>query len=275
MMSSIRYQSLILLVLWCAVFFPIYPELFSAWLNQSNHSHGLLVPFVSLYLVWQKKEELGAARIFPSYLGVGVVLISMVIYLLSLAGDVAFISRLMLVFSLAGLVLCVFGREIFSLCTFPLFFLFFMVPVPDSLIALVSLPLQLFASKISSLIISALSIPVYREGNMLYFVTTQLEVAEACSGIRSIVSLAMLSVIFMYLSQKGIGKKTLLALSVIPIALAANIIRVTGTGILAHHFGDSVAKGFLHEFSGLAVFAFGFFVLLFEYSLLNKRKIFS
>ena len=145
-----------------------------------------------------------------------------------------------------------------------------MVPVPDSILNIVAFPLQLFATKISSHIIAALSIPVYREGNMLYFVQTQLEVAEACSGLRSIMALTMLSVIFVYLLDKGWLRKVILLASAIPLALIANIIRVSGTGILAHFHGEKVARGFLHEFSGLAVFAFGFILLFLEYSLLNK-----
>lgn len=273
MCSPVNLKSILLLVMWFVVFSPIIPELYRVWLNHSNNSHGILVPFVSLYFIWQKRDELKKATISSSYLGAVLLLASMAVYLLSLAGNVAFVSRLMMVVSLSGLVLYLFGKEIFYVISFPLLFLLFMVPVPDSFISIVSLPLQLFASNISSTIISAFSIPVYREGNMLYFVQTQLEVAEACSGIRSIVSLTMLSVIFIYLSRRGIGWKAVLGLSAIPIALVANIIRVTGTGILAHHFGDSVAKGFLHEFSGLAVFAFGFFVLYCEYSLLNKMKV--
>ena len=105
---------------------------------------------------------------------------------------------------------------------------------------------------------------------MLYFAQTQLEVAEACSGIRSIVSFTVLSVIFAYLLDKGWSRRIILLLSAIPLALFANIVRVSGTGILAHFYGSRIARGFLHEFSGLAVFGFGFVLLLGEYILLNR-----
>ena len=178
--------------------------------------------------------------------------------------------RAMIVFSLTGLVLFILGKKIFRLLLFPLFFLLFMVPVPVSIEGMVAFPLQLFATKISAGIIQFCSIPVLREGNMLYFVQTQLEVAEACSGIRSITSLTMLSMIFLYLMPAGWKTKAVIFLSAVPIAIIANIIRVSGTGILAHYFGDQVARGFLHEFSGMAVFIFGFALLFLEYSLLNK-----
>jgi len=270
MTNAIKLRFLILLMLWAAAFYPIYPSLVQTWLNHSNNSHGILVPLISLYFIWQKRGKLRQTEISSCNWGVVILASSMGFYLLSYAGSIAVISRSMIVFSLIGLVLFALGKTIFKLLAFPLFFLIFMVPVPDSILNIVAFPLQLFATKISSHIIAALSIPVYKEGNMLYFVKTQLEVAEACSGLRSIMALTMLSVIFVYLSDKGWLRKVILLASAVPLALIVNIIRVSGTGILAHFHGEKVARGFLHEFSGLAVFAFGFILLFLEYSLLNK-----
>ena len=266
-----KIKFVVLLILWAAVFIPVYPGLIHTWLNHSNNSHGLLVPLLSLYFVWQKKDKLRLITISNSNWGAGILIISMVLYLLSYAGAVTVISRTMIVCSLIGLILFTLGTTFFKLLSFPLFFLLFMVPVPDSIVGIVAFPLQLFATKISAFIIAVFSIPVYQEGNMLYFVQTQLEVAEACSGIRSIMALTMLSVIFVYLiDKKGWVPKAFLIASAIPLALIANIIRVSGTGVLAHFYGERIARGFLHEFSGLAVFAFGFILLFVEYSLLNK-----
>ena len=265
-----RTKLLMLLGLWAAAFYPIYPELFFTWFNSSNNSHGVLVPFICLYFVWQRRDDLGPAEIIASGWGALLLAASLGLYLLSYLGGVAFTMRLAMVASLSGLCLYVLGRPIFTKLMFPLIFLFFMVPVPDSVEALISFPLQLFATRVSAEIIGWLSIPAYREGNMLYFAQTQLEVAEACSGIRSMTSLTMLSVIFVYLMPAGWKRKAIILLSAIPIALAANILRVSGTGILAHFFGAEVATGFLHEFSGMAVFAFGLAILGLEYVLLNK-----
>jgi len=260
----------VLLALWLIAFIPVYPHLVWTWLNHSDNSHGILVPLVSLYFVWQKRKTLNSAKISNSNLGALILLGSMVFYLISYLGSIAVVSRAMIVSSLIGLVMFTLGKEIFSLLFFPLLYLFFMVPVPDTILGLVALPLQLFATKVSTFIIQLFSIPAYREGNMLYFAQTHLEIAEACSGIRSIMSFGMLSVIFAYMMDKIWWKRILLVLSTIPLALFANIVRVTGTGILAHFYGSKVALGFLHEFSGLAVFAFGFVLLLGEYLLLNK-----
>ena len=261
---------LILLSLWLVSFIPAYPQLVWTWLNHSDNSHGILVPLVSLFFVWQKKEKFKSIKISNSNLGAVILIVSMGFYLLSYAGAVAVVSRAMIVSSLIGLVMFTLGKEFFSLLAFPLLYLFFMVPVPDSILGLVSLPLQLFATKVSTFFIHIFSIPAYREGNMLYFANTQLEVAEACSGIRSIMSFGMLSFIFAYMMDKIWWKRIILILSTIPLALFANIVRVTGTGILAHFYGSKVALGFLHEFSGLAIFAFGFVLLLLEFLLLNR-----
>jgi exosortase len=267
---STKIKFLILFTLWAAAFLPIYPELVRTWLKNSNNSHGLLVPLISLFFVWGKRKLLSSIKISNSNWGALILALSLVIYLLSYAGHLAVISRLMIVCSLFGLILFTLGKTIFRQLAFPLFFLLFMVPVPDSVLNLVSFPLQLFATKVSTVTIHGLSIPAYREGNMLYFAQTQLEIAEACSGIRSIIAFTMLSVIFAYLLDKGWTRRVILLASAIPLAFFANIVRVTGTGILAHFFGAKVARGFLHDFSGLAVFAFGFVLLSLEYFILNR-----
>jgi exosortase A len=260
----------VLLMIWAAAFSPVVPALIGTWLDHSDNSHALLVPFISVYFAWKKREDLNRIEIAGSTWGGLFLATSLAIYLVSYTGGVAVLARLMMVFSLFGLLWSCLGWQAVRVLAFPLGFLVFMVPVPDSILAMVSFPLQLLATKISAGVIQFCSIPVYREGNMLYFTQTQLEVAEACSGIRSIMSLTMLSVIFSHLSGNGWWRKALLVFSAIPIAMLANVLRVSGTGILAHFFGDRVARGFLHEFSGLAIFVFGLALLFLVFNLLNR-----
>ena len=267
-----KLQFPFLLILWAIVFYPLYPLLIRTWLDHLDNSHGILVPFIAAYFAWGKKDELRSLPTSTSWWGFAVLMLSLGFYLLSYAGGIAVAARLMIVTSLMGLVLFCYGREIFKALAFPLFFLFFMVPVPDTVLGIAALPLQLFATKVSTFLIQVVGIPVFREGNMVYFAQTQLEVAEACSGIRSIMSYTMLSVILAYMLKGSWRKKAILVASAVPLALFANIVRVTGTGILAHFYGDRVARGFLHEFSGLAVFAFGFVLLFSEYLLLSRQK---
>lgn len=271
--KPIAVKFLILLALWFLTFSPIYPDLVSTWLHHSDNSHGILVPFISLYLIWRRREKLSLDQISTCKWGAAVLISSLGLYVLSYAGGIAVTGRAMIISSLCGLVLFTLGWEIFKIVSFPLMFLFFVVPVPDTLLGLVSFPLQLFATQVSTFIIDWLGIPAYREGNMVYFARTQLEIAEACSGIRSIMSYCMLSIILAYMLDESWRKRILLVLSAIPLALLANLVRIVGTGVLAHFYGNRVALGFLHEFSGLLVFAFGFILLFGEYLLLGKKTV--
>lgn len=270
MTRNVQLKITLLLLIWALVFSPVFSPMIYVWLNHSDNSHALLVPLVSLYFFWDKRAELGRIPLIPSRLGWVLLVLSLALYLLSYLGGIVVVARIMLISSLIGLLWSCLGTAMIRAMAFPLGFLLFMVPVPDTLLSMVSFPLQLIATKISAGVIQFCSIPVYREGNMLYFLQTQLEVAEACSGIRSIMSLTMLSVIFAYISTGSRWRQFLLVLSALPIALVANIVRVSGTGILAHFFGDRVARGFLHEFSGLAVFVFGLGVLFLEFKLLQR-----
>jgi exosortase len=271
MTKTDKIKMLLLFLVWFLVFFPIMPEMFHEWSGTDNQ-HGFLVPIIALYLVWQREEDLLPSNLGSSLLGAIVLVSSVIAYLLCYVGGVAFPARVAMVLSLFGLIWYCLGDKWMRVLRFPVLFLLFMIPVPYSLMNMVSVPLQLMATKLSANLIQFCSIPVVREGNMLFFVTTQLEVAEACSGIRSIMSLVMLATIFAYLSPTNWQRKTILVLSAIPIAMVANIIRITGTGILANFFGDQVAKGFLHEFSGMVVFVFGLITLGLLNSLLNRKS---
>lgn len=258
-----------LLTLWCLVIAPVVPAMIKTWLGHSDSSHAMLVPFISMYYAWTKREELARVKFNGSFWGGIFLTLCLALYLLTYVGGIAFGARLMIVGSLIGMIWTCFGWPALRVLAFPLGFLFFMVPIPETLLNIVSFPLQMQATKISTWVISLFSIPVYREGNMLYFVQTQLEVAEACSGIRSIVALTMLSVLLAYMTNNNSGKKAFLVVCAIPVALVANILRVSGTGILAHYYGDKVARGFLHDFSGLVVFVFGFAIMFLLFRLVD------
>jgi exosortase len=263
----------LLFVIWAAVFFPVYPGLIETWWNDSNNSHGLLVPFIAAFFIWKKLPELKGTSIQVNGCGAMLLIVSLVVYILSFAGGVAVAGRSMIVFSLVGLVIYNYGKVFFKNLAFPLFFLLFMIPVPTSIIGIVSLPLQRWATDIAAVLIRIVSIPVYQEGNMLYFAQTQLEVAESCSGIHSIMAMLMLGTIFVYMNRMTLTGKILIVASTIPIAMLANITRVTGTGILAHFYGSRMARGFLHDFSGIVVFIFGLVLLMVTYWMIQRFQI--
>jgi exosortase len=246
-----------------AVFWPILPELWTIWWEDSNNSHGLLVPLMVAYLVWIKRERLRDLPIRPSLWGLGLLVFALLLYLFGLRVNLALPARVAMVLSVSGLVWWNFGTAVARCLLFPLAFLGLMIPVPDSLTGLFTFPLQLFASSVSASLIAVLGIPVLQEGTMLYFANASLEVAEACSGIRSMVSYLTLGLLFTHLGGDRMGwvRKIILLMSTIPLALIINIVRLAGTGILAAYFGSRAARGFLHEFSGFVVFGLGFLIL--------------
>lgn len=268
----------LLILFWTLVFVPVLPDLFRAWFSHTDNMHGLFVPFIALYFAWKKKEQVRDVELHGSLWGGAALVVSLLLYLVSYLGGIQFVSRLMIVCSLIALVWTSYGLKVVQLFLFPLGFLFFMVPVPETLVGTISFPLQMMATNISSLFLNLLSIPVYQEGNLLYFAQVQLEVAEACSGIRSIVALLMLAVLMTSFSTSHGLFKTLLVLCSVPVAMLANIVRVILTGLLAHFYGGDLARSFLHGFSGLVVFLLGFAFLAFLsrlFDLLDEKRSFA
>ncbi len=259
-----------LAVLLLLLYAPLYPSLVETWLNDSNNSHGLLIPFVSLYLVWTLKGRIMATKPTASILGLVVLVPSLLLYVMSYVADLAFPARITIITTLFGLVLFNYGWPILKIVLFPLLFLFFMIPVPDSLLSIIAFPLQLFVSDISARLIYWYGIPVYREGTLLHFARYSFEVVEACSGIRSLVSFLAIGTLCVYMMRGTWTKSIILACSTIPLAIGVNIIRVAGAGVLAHYFGNRVAQGFVHDFSGFLVFGLGIILMLGEMWLLNK-----
>ncbi len=164
--------------------------------------------------------------------------------------------------ALAGVVLFLAGTAHLRILTFPLAFLLLAIPIPAILFNQIAFPLQLIASRLGEGLVSSFGVPVLREGNVIVLASTTLEVAEACSGIRSLVSLLTLGIVFGYFADRRTSARVLLALSTIPLAIAANGIRVAGTGIAAHYLGPAAAEGFFHSFSGWLVFVTAFLMLV-------------
>jgi len=246
--------------------------LVSDWINLPDFSHGFLIPIVSFYFVYERRKELSVLS--PSGSWTGFVLLVFGIFLL-LLGNLAteyFTMRFSLLLVIGGIILFLLGKDYFKTLLFPLAFLIFMIPIPSILMDRITFPMQLFASKVAANTLYLIGIPVLREGNVMLLANTSLEVAEACSGIRSLISLLALSIVFAYLSQKETWKRILLVLSTFPIAIIANAARVSGTGILAHYYGDSVAQGFFHGFSGWILFVVAFVCLFLLGALLARMK---
>ena len=176
-------------------------------------------------------------------------------------GSELFLTRISLLGAIGGSLLFLFGWQVIRILAFPLGILLLMVPLPAIIFNQITFPLQLWASEFGEFVLNTSRIPVLREGNVLILANTTLEVAEACSGIRSLISLLTLGIVFGYFTDSRQTVRTLIALSTIPIAIFANGVRVAGTGIAAHYFGSAAAEGFFHEFSGWLLFLVAFALL--------------
>lgn len=273
---------IILFVLMICAYYPILADLVNVWLEDSNNSHGLLVPLISGYFAYQKREDIKRylvninnmrSKFWSNSFGLIVFAGSLMIYVLFQIGHIAFITRLMFVFTLISLVWYYFGLKLLGILLFPLLFLFFMIPVPVSFVNHITLPMKTFATNVSVPMIKAFGVPLVQEGNIIHLTSCTLEVAEACSGIRSMTSMLMLGFFFAYLTKGKFYKKVLLVLLSPVIAVLANVLRITGTGILANIYGETVARGYVHDISGYLVFIFGFGALSLSFKLLNREPI--
>ncbi|TKB82286.1 MAG: exosortase/archaeosortase family protein [Nitrospira sp.] len=240
------------------------------WYSDPDFSHGFLVPIMSGYFVWERWAQLKNQVIEPSLSGLPVLCLGLGMLVLGSLGAELYLQRSSLIVVLCGLVWVLLGRIFLKSLALPLAFLLFMIPLPSILLNTITFPLQLFAAKVATICLFTLSIPVLREGNIIMLTGTTLEVAEACSGIRSLQALLALGTVYAYFTQEtGLGRWTLVLLSV-PIAIAANVIRVSGTGILAEHYGAEAAQGFYHIFEGWIVFVVAFIFLLGAGSVLSR-----
>lgn len=253
------------IVLLMGIYFPILRIMVEHWAAVEDYQHGFLIVPLALYFAYERRWDLEDARIDGSWLGVVPLVIGVVSLAIGRLGTELMTMRSAFVFTLIGLVLLVLGREIFKILAFPLLFLFLMVPLPQSLVNTIAFPLQLIAAKAAVVSLQQIGIPALVEGNIIHLAHTQLFVHEACSGLRSLMALITLGVVFAHFFKRGVlWLQILLVASTIPIAIAVNSFRVALTGYLAHHFGEEAAGGVIHDFQGVITFGMAFFLLLGE-----------
>ena len=242
----------------------------SDWNNDPDYSHGFLVPFLSVYFIWERWDSLIEETPDPSIWGIGLLSLGLFSLVVGLIGAELYVQRMSLIVVLSGLVLLILGWKHLWLLSLPIGFLIFMIPLPAIVVNTIAFPLQLFAAQTASFCLFSLGIPVLREGNLIMLASTTLEVAEACSGLRSLLSLLALGTVYGYFSQDVMWKRWVLVILSVPIAIVANAARVSGTGILAHYFGAEAAEGFYHTFEGWLVFIVAFVLLFICGVLLGK-----
>ena len=260
--SGVAAAGLAVAVAFAFLFRDVIAKLVYDWGHDDNYSHGFLIVPIALYFAWERRARLMSAAPAGSMLGLVVVVGSIATLIAGILGAELFLSRVAIIGLVAGMVLFILGWHHLRVLTLPIAFLLLMIPLPAIIFNQIAFPLQLFASQVGEMALTMWGIPVLREGNVMILANTTLEVAEACSGIRSLVSLLTLGIVYSYFTDSRQWVRLTATLATIPIAIAANGLRVAGTGIAAHYYGADAATGFFHTFSGWLVFVVAF-VLLF------------
>ena len=244
----------IIALLLAAVYYRIAAKLVYDWYTIPDYSHGFLVPLFSLFLIWDKRKAIRATPIRPSWAGIALVVFAIAVLILGVYGVDLFTSRISFVLLMAGLIWTFFGKGMLRELRFPLLVLLLAIPFPEILFNKITFPLQLLASRIASDILPMLGVPTLQQGNVIQLPVMKLEVAEACSGIRSLMSLFALAIFYGYFLERSTSRRVILALASIPIAVAANVVRIVGTGLCVQYWNPDKAVGFFHEFSGWVMF---------------------
>ena len=239
------------------------------WWTDPNFSHGFVVPLFAGFLIWTRRKQLASIELRPAWHGLWIVLLGLCMLILGVLGAELFVSRCSFLVVLAGLIIYFLGFEFFRAVRFAWAFLFLMFPIPAIIFNQITLPLQLFASQAASWILPLLGVPVLRLGNIIQLPTTSLEVAVACSGIRSLMSLTTFALIYGYFAESRRLVRILLGLAAIPIAVASNAARIVGTGLLIQYWDADKALGFFHEFSGVLIFVVSLILLFFLHKALS------
>lgn len=240
------------------------------WVNDENYGHGMLVPLISLYLIWQKRKGIGRVLKPGSWLGLLFVGIGIVLYAVGELATVYLLLHLSLWCVLVGLLLAALGRRAVALMAFPLGYLLTAVPLPQFLYQGLSGKLQLISSALGVGCLQFLGITAFRDGNVIDLGPIQLQVVDACSGLRYLFPLATLALLCAYLFNDRMWKRVLLFLSSLPISILLNGFRIGMIGVLVEHFGQGAAEGFYHLFEGWVLFMVSLALLVLEMWVLKR-----
>ena len=263
------WQACLLVVLVGSLYSSILFHLVNNWRTDANFSHGFFVLPFSLFVLWEDRSKLARLQRVPSAWGLLILVLALVLMIVGVLGAELFLSRVSLLMVIAGLVVFFGGWQYFRAVLFPWAFLILMIPIPTIIFSEITFPLQMLASKFAASALPLCNVPVLREGNIINLPAMPLEVAEACSGIRSLLSLTTLAIVYGYFMETRIWIRVVLALGSIPIAILANSLRIVGTGLLVQYWDVNKANGFFHTFSGWLLFVVSLIMLFLLHRLLQ------
>lgn len=270
------WQGLLLSAVLLALYSPVLKLLVYQWYNDPDYSHGFLVPLLSAYLIWARRDKLREVPRRPSAWGMVIVLGSLGFLFLGSLGAENSLARLSFIGCLCGLIVYFAGSALLRAMAFPIAFLLFAIPIPVVIYNEIVFPLQFIASKFATRTLEVLNLfPIMREGNVLILPGMRLEVVEACSGIRSLMSLLALAAGYGYVVERSVAVRWFLVLAMVPLAIVSNGMRIMITAIMAHYIGPRAAEGFMHEFSGWVIFVVAtiLFLLLHSATTYTRKKL--
>lgn len=256
---------ILIVVLYCGIVI----RLAGQWTSDPNYSHGFIVPLFCAWVLWKDRARISKIPAEPNWFGLVIILGGLGLLVLGVLGAENFLSRTSLLFVAAGMAVQFRGWRFFRAILFPWAVLFLAIPIPVLIFNKIAFPLQFFASKLASGLLALFGVPVLREGNVIYLPSLTLDVVEACSGLRSLVSLITLAVFYGYLFERRNLLRVLVILSAIPIAVIANGFRIMGSGMLGEYWNPDKAEGFFHLFSGWLIFVVSLCLLFLFHSLLQ------
>jgi len=268
--SALFWQLGILGALFVWLYWPTLAHLLGQWWNDPDFSHGFFVPLFSAFVIWQERNRLSRILPKPSWSGLAVLLAGLGVLIVGRLGAELFLDRSSMLLVMAGGLILFVGWNLFRAVLFPWAFLLLMIPIPAILYNQLTFPLQLLVSKIAAATLPLLGVVVHRNGNVLQLPLMDLEVARACSGMRSLMSLVTLAIIYGCLMEKRLGLRWTLALASVPIAIAANSARIIGTGLIVQYWDPSKAEGPFHAFWGWIVFIVSLLMLYALHGLLRS-----
>ncbi|HVP55927.1 MAG TPA: exosortase A [Candidatus Eisenbacteria bacterium] len=276
LLRSFGWRGALLVAAMLALYGPVLVRLVKQWYNDADYSHGFLVPLLSAYLIWQRRDKLVEIARKPSNWGLLVVLGSLGMLFLGSLGAELYLSRTSIIGMICGLIVYFSGWRLLRAMAFPLVFLLFAIPIPALIYNEIVFPLQFIASRFATSCLETLNLfPIMREGNVLIMPGMRLEVVEACSGIRSLMSLLALAAGYGYLAEKSIPVRWFLFLAMVPLAIISNGTRVMITALMTNYIGPQAAEGFMHEFSGWVIFvvATALFLALHSLTVVVRKKL--
>ena len=252
------FSNQLLIVLLFAVFmlayFPVWKNLVLHWSSSDEYSHGFFIVPISLFIVWKKKNTLAEITKQPSKWGFVLIILSILLYLFAHFAEIQTVASFSMVLLLPGVVIYLYGYLMLKEILFPICFLLLMIPVPAQIYSALTIPLQLFVSKVSIGIARLLNIPVYLEGNVIHMSDRILKVVQACSGLRSMISLLALSAIFGYFTLRSNLLRSILFVSGIPAAIIVNIFRIVLIVLAFYCCNYDLTQGTIHSLFGMFIF---------------------